>query len=185
MDRRPGLSVLFWKVMIFRERRLCRFVPLTAVESAQVQAICIPFARIPWNGWTGKGLAETDICWKINTYLSEIDFDELRAINEDIVAWIQIPGIGVDYPVVHCQLEMSRPVWYMHKIGLLMKEGIWFLKKSIKVIAAAGPVASLIDGNAVLAEIIAGILWHVRKMRCRCAAVSSESVLLLWRRCSF
>ncbi len=30
----------------------------------------------------------------------QIDFDGLRAINEDIVAWIQIPGIGADYPVV-------------------------------------------------------------------------------------
>lgn len=32
--------------------------------------------------------------------LPEIDFDGLRAVNGDIVAWIQIPGIGVDYPVV-------------------------------------------------------------------------------------
>ncbi|EOS40231.1 SrtB family sortase [Schaedlerella arabinosiphila] len=32
--------------------------------------------------------------------LPEIDFDGLRAINGDIVAWIQIPGINVDYPVV-------------------------------------------------------------------------------------
>ena len=32
--------------------------------------------------------------------LPKIDFDGLRAINEDVVAWIQIPGIGVDYPVV-------------------------------------------------------------------------------------
>lgn len=32
--------------------------------------------------------------------LPEIDFDGLRAMNGDIVAWIQIPGIGVDYPVV-------------------------------------------------------------------------------------
>lgn len=32
--------------------------------------------------------------------LPEIDFNGLRAINKDIVAWIQIPGIGVDYPVV-------------------------------------------------------------------------------------
>lgn len=30
-----------------------------------------------------------------------IDFAELRKINEDIVAWIQIPGSDVDYPVVH------------------------------------------------------------------------------------
>ena len=29
-----------------------------------------------------------------------INFEELRKINEDIVAWIQIPGIDVDYPVV-------------------------------------------------------------------------------------
>ena len=32
--------------------------------------------------------------------LPEIDFDGLRAMNGDIVAWIQIPGAGVDYPVV-------------------------------------------------------------------------------------
>lgn len=32
--------------------------------------------------------------------LPEIDFDGLREVNEDIVAWIQIPGIGVNYPVV-------------------------------------------------------------------------------------
>lgn len=33
-------------------------------------------------------------------HLPKIDFHGLRAINGDIVAWIQIPGIEVDYPVV-------------------------------------------------------------------------------------
>lgn len=32
--------------------------------------------------------------------LPEIDFEGFRAVNEDIVAWIQVPGIGVDYSVV-------------------------------------------------------------------------------------
>ena len=32
--------------------------------------------------------------------LPEVDFDGLRVINKNIVAWIRIPGIGVDYPVV-------------------------------------------------------------------------------------
>lgn len=38
-----------------------------------------------------------------------IDFAELRKINEDIVAWIQIPEIGVDYPVVQEDSE-----YYLH-----------------------------------------------------------------------
>ncbi len=33
-------------------------------------------------------------------FVHKIDFDGLRTINKDIVAWIEIPGIGVDYPVV-------------------------------------------------------------------------------------
>lgn len=41
-----------------------------------------------------------------------IDFAELRKINEDIVAWIQISGIGVDYPVV--QGEDNE--YYLHQM---------------------------------------------------------------------
>ena len=41
-----------------------------------------------------------------------INFEELRKINEDIVAWIQIPGIDVDYPVV--QGEDNE--YYLHQM---------------------------------------------------------------------
>lgn len=34
-------------------------------------------------------------------YVSPIDFDGLRAINPDVVAWVYIPGTDIDYPVVH------------------------------------------------------------------------------------
>ncbi|MEG0813927.1 MAG: class B sortase [Clostridium sp.] len=33
-------------------------------------------------------------------YDSPIDFEELRKINPDIVAWLKIPGTKIDYPVV-------------------------------------------------------------------------------------
>lgn len=58
-------------------------------------------------------------------YLSEIDFDELRAINEDIVAWIQIPRIGVDYPVV--QGKDDEPYLHYTFDGIANKAGSIFL----------------------------------------------------------
>lgn len=33
-------------------------------------------------------------------YLSPIDFEELRKVNPDVIAWLTIPGTNIDYPVV-------------------------------------------------------------------------------------
>ena len=57
--------------------------------------------------------------------LPEIDFEGLRAINGDVVAWIQIPGIGVDYPVV----QGKDNEHYLHYTfdGKTNKEGSIFL----------------------------------------------------------
>ena len=49
----------------------------------------------------------------------EIDFEGLRKINEDLVAWIQIPGIGLDYPVrVHriTNAFLSRLLFAIHPV---------------------------------------------------------------------
>lgn len=58
--------------------------------------------------------------------LPEIDFNGLRAINGDIVAWVQIPGIGVDYPVVqgkdnehYLHYTFDGKAWQSEKISML------------------------------------------------------------------
>jgi sortase B len=34
-------------------------------------------------------------------FVSPVDFDALREINPDVVAWVHVPGTGINYPVVH------------------------------------------------------------------------------------
>lgn len=33
-------------------------------------------------------------------YVSPINFEELRAVNADVIAWVTVPGTNIDYPVV-------------------------------------------------------------------------------------
>ena len=42
----------------------------------------------------------SDVKETINEAQSPIDFTKLHQINEDIIAWISIPGTNIDYPVV-------------------------------------------------------------------------------------
>ena len=41
----------------------------------------------------------------------EIDWKKLKKINPDIIAWIQVPGTKIDYPVLHCKKWNQ----YLHK----------------------------------------------------------------------
>lgn len=44
--------------------------------------------------------ARTDAKQVKDVYISPIDFEKLRETNEDIYAWIEIPGTNVNYPIV-------------------------------------------------------------------------------------
>lgn len=47
---------------------------------------------------------------------SEIDFDYWKTVNEDICAWIRIPGTNIDYPIVQSMTE-SNEYYLKHDIN--------------------------------------------------------------------
>ena len=42
---------------------------------------------------------------KEDPYQNEINFDELKAINPDVYAWIKVPGTNIDYPILQSTTE--------------------------------------------------------------------------------
>ena len=46
----------------------------------------------------------------------DLDFNELKEINEDIYAWMYIPGTGISYPVLQSTDEEAEDFYLMHNL---------------------------------------------------------------------
>ena len=44
---------------------------------------------------------------KVNTVKVPVNFSELKAVNDEIYAWINIPGTNIDYPILQSRDELS------------------------------------------------------------------------------
>lgn len=58
---------------------------------------------------------------------SAIDFSSLRAVNKDIVGWIQVPGTVIDYPVLQSSTENPQHYLYRDYKGNDTKYGSIFV----------------------------------------------------------
>lgn len=47
---------------------------------------------------------------------SPINFDEIRKSNEDIVAWIEVPGTAIDYPILQSSEDMEEDFYLNHNL---------------------------------------------------------------------
>lgn len=75
-------------VLIFRAYQEARpYIKLTQKQK-ELQLLAEPAKK------------NTDVITEHDPMERKIDFDKLREINEDIIAWIYAPGIGVDHPVL-------------------------------------------------------------------------------------
>jgi len=45
-----------------------------------------------------------------------IDFEEIRKSNPDIIAWINVPGTDVDYPILQSSKEMEEDYYLTHNM---------------------------------------------------------------------
>lgn len=60
-----------------------------------------------------------------------INFDEIKAVNPDVCAWIKIPGIDViDYPILQSSIEADDNYYLDHDInGTVKKAGSIYIQK--------------------------------------------------------
>lgn len=58
---------------------------------------------------------------------SAIDFSSLRAVNKDIIGWIQVPGTVIDYPVLQSSTEEPQHYLYRDYKGNDTKYGSIFM----------------------------------------------------------
>ncbi len=49
--------------------------------------------------------SESETVSETEAYVSPIDFDSLKAVNEDIYAWLEIPGTDISYPILQHPTE--------------------------------------------------------------------------------
>lgn len=47
---------------------------------------------------------------------SPINFDEIRKSNKDIVAWIEVPGTSIDYPILQSAEDMEEDYYLDHNV---------------------------------------------------------------------
>ena len=74
---------------------------------------------------TTDSTSEPDKAVKKKT--SAIDFSSLRAVNKDIVGWIQVPGTVIDYPVLQSSTENPQHYLYRDYKGNDTKYGSIFV----------------------------------------------------------
>ena len=70
-----------------------------------------------------------------------VDWDGLKAINSDVVAWIQMPGTPIDYPVYHT----DNNVWYLRHNA----EGKWTIPGQI-FLDCDSTAPGLVDQQSIL-----------------------------------
>ena len=93
-------------------------IQIAAVCALVLCAVVAAFMFISWKNNRSVSDKAADIAAEADIIEDELmDFDALREINEDIYAYIKIPGTDVDYPIVQHASDTAGD-WYCLRRGL-------------------------------------------------------------------